>query len=418
MSIAENQQRTLLGLLAQLRPHWRRDRNLPARIQTLLSRNRSFGSRDRRLYRELIYTTLRFLPWIEPLLDREPERVTALIAWLAADVPATENFRRTFIAGWPACPSGVIDKASVLNTAGTFAGSGSDGTEKRVFKPEDLLPAWLLQECPEAFTPAQIDALHTRASLWLRAKPDQIDSMTAEFDQLGWRWQAAGLLPTALQVHDEVDVQKTAAFTDGLFEVQDLGSQLLLQSAGIRPGERWLDACAGAGGKTLQLAQLLGPSGHIDAFDIRRAALAELATRATRAVIGNLAILDHRPSAHYDGVLVDAPCTGSGTWRRSPHLKYTTTTQQIAAAATLQRTLLEEFSERVRPGGKLLYATCSLNRSENESVVTDFLGTHPQFITEPPARDFGGMPRSGGLTIFPALHNTDGFFIAAFRRSS
>jgi 16S rRNA (cytosine967-C5)-methyltransferase len=249
-------------------------------------------------------------------------------------------------------------------------------------------------------------------------KPDRIGSVTQEFDQLGWRWRAADLLPTALQVHEEVDVTKTKAFGEGMFEVQDLGSQLLLESAGIRPGGHWLDACAGAGGKTLQLAQLLGPSSRVDAFDIRRAALAELKTRANRAGILNLAILDQRPTAEYDGVLVDAPCSGSGTWRRAPHLKWTTTSQQIAAAAAIQRTLLAEFSERVRPGGRLLYATCSLNQTENQSVVSDFLERHPQFTTEAPAHDFGAVHRSGGLMIMPALHNTDGFFIAAFRRAT
>jgi 16S rRNA (cytosine967-C5)-methyltransferase len=418
MSVTGNQQRTLLQLLAQLRPHWRRDRNLPARIQTLLGRNRSFGSRDRRLYRELIYTTLRFLPWIEPMFDRDDERASRVIAWLAADSPATAMFRRTLVSDWPACPPAVSDKAGILNSDAAHLTPGTDRPSNFGVRPEDLLPAWIHQQCPEALTSPQIDALHTRAPLWLRANPEFIQNITSEFDQRGWRWRNSSALREALELLDEADATKTTAFAEGEFEVQDLGSQLLLESAGIEPAERWLDACAGAGGKTLQLAQLLGPQGHIDAFDVRRAALAELSVRANRARVHNITILQQPPSGEYDGVLVDAPCTGSGTWRRAPHLKWTTTIQQISDAAKIQRTLLANFSAQVRPGGRLLYSTCSLNREENETVVADFLARHQQFISEIPQRDFDGIVRGGGLTLLPALHNTDGFFIAAFRRAS
>jgi 16S rRNA (cytosine967-C5)-methyltransferase len=217
-----------------------------------------------------------------------------------------------------------------------------------------------------------------------------------------------------------------------LIEIQDLGSQLLLEAAGIAPGARWLDACAGAGGKTLQLSRLLGSAGSIDAHDVRASALAELAVRARRA---SVPIADSRqpaprpaahcapirivqaPAAFYDGVLVDAPCSGSGTWRRAPHLKWTTTPTQIAGAASLQRELLAQFSRHVRPGGRLLYCTCSLSRRENEDVIDAFLAGHPEFSIAPPASNFDLPLRGGGLTFFPARHDTDGFFVACLRRA-
>ena len=261
-----------------------------------------------------------------------------------------------------------------------------------------------------------MDALNSRAPLWLRIKKNALETVTAEFDQLGWRWQSSDVLPTALQVLDEVDVTSSRSFESGRVEVQDLGSQLLLESAGVAPATRWLDACAGAGGKTLQLAELLGDKGQVDAFDVRRAALAELELRARRAGSKSIKILPAVPTQDYDGVLVDAPCTGSGTWRRAPHLKWTTTIPQITDAALMQRTLLEQFSERVRLGGQLLYATCSLNHSENEHVVTHFLNTHRDFALEPPYNTFGGHVSTAGLAFLPALHNTDGFFIARLRR--
>jgi precorrin-6B methylase 2 len=219
----------------------------------------------------------------------------------------------------------------------------------------------------------------------------------------------------------EADITKTKSFLSGLVEVQDLGSQLILASAAITPGGRWFDACAGAGGKTLQLASLLGPTGHIDAYDIRPSALRELQIRAQRARISNIAILPTAPTAQYDGVLVDAPCSGTGTWRRAPHLKWTTTPAQVTAAAAQQLALLTQYAALVRPGGQLIYATCSLSRFENEEVITDFLAANPTFKPEPPtpARAFGFIPDSttGGLTILPAKHNTDGFFVATLRRS-
>ena len=415
MSVAGSQQRTLLHLLAQLRPHWRTDRNLPARIQTLLSRNRSFGSRDRRLYRELIYTTLRFLPWIEPALERDPEFATRVIAWLAAESSSTAAFRANAVSDWPACPPQIAEKAATLNTDVAINACRSGAGSTLAVRPEDLLPTWVGRECPDAATSPQIDALHARAPLWLRVNADALAQVTTEFDQRSWQWRRSPALPTALEFLSEADVTKTTSFTEGRFEVQDLGSQLLLESAGIEPAQRWLDACAGAGGKTLQLAQILGEHGKIDAFDVRRSALAELSLRAARAHAHTITILSQPPTADYDGVLVDAPCTGSGTWRRAPHLKWTTTAPQISDAAHLQQTLLANFSARVRPGGRLLYATCSLNHSENEAVVAAFLSTHAQFKSEPPQRSFGGSVRGGGLTLLPALHNTDGFFIAAFR---
>jgi 16S rRNA (cytosine967-C5)-methyltransferase len=404
MSLVGSQQKIFLRLLAVLRPHWHTDPSLPLRIQQEFAANRSFGSRDRKLYRELIYTTLRYLPWIEPLLDTDPARAVATVAWLAADLPATRTFRAGTCGTWPACPRSVAARAAHL---------GLD--------PALLLPAWLPRHCPAAGVAPDFDALHARAAVWLRLQTPDPAPVLAEFAALGWPTRPSPALPGAVELLAEADITKTQAFTSGLVEVQDLGSQLILASAAIAPGGRWLDACAGAGGKTLQLATLLGPAGHIDAFDIRPAALKELQIRAQRARLTTIALLSAPPTALYDGVLVDAPCTGTGTWRRAPHLKWTTTPAQVTAAAAQQLALLTHYAALVRPGGQLIYATCSLSRFENEAVVTDFLAANPAFKPEPPAaaRAFGFTPdpATGGLTLLPAKHNTDGFFVATLRRA-
>jgi 16S rRNA (cytosine967-C5)-methyltransferase len=439
MSVAHGQQRTILSLLNQLRPHWDSDRALPARIQSLLRGNRSFGSRDRRLYRELVYTTLRYLPWIEPSLERDPEHAVQLIAWLAADLPATTHFRASLIADWPPCPRSTAEKAAILTQRAAGSSSAAD-TANETYAPSALLPGWFRAHCPEAFEPAQLDSLLSRAPLWLRLQTTDATAVTREFDQLGWRWEASGVLPAALKLLDEVDATKTSAFQHGLIEVQDLGSQLLLESVEIAAGERWFDACAGAGGKTLQLSALLSAAGRIDAFDVRPRALEELAIRAARAGIAvetdappphaaglrratredrfaPVRIVGAPPDARYDGVLVDAPCSGSGTWRRAPHLKWTTRPEDVARASSQQQALLDQFSARVRPGGRLIYATCSLSQEENERVVTRFLETHADFTLAPPSRALGGVSQSVGLTLFPAQHDTDGFFVASLRRA-
>jgi 16S rRNA (cytosine967-C5)-methyltransferase len=466
MSYVANQQRTLLHLLAALRPHWHRDANLPARIQTLLAGDRRFGSRDRRLYRELIYTTLRYLPWIEPLLDAEPEQASQNIAWLAADIPATHAFRAELTVSLPPCPASVAAKAAALSeVAVDLRATALDpatqqpppGGRRPPLTPP--LPEWFRAHCPAAFEPAQTDALLARAPLWLRLQAGNPARVFDEFKTKGWAWRESSVLPSAVELQTETDATKSDAYERGLIEVQDLGSQMILASLGLSPGGHWLDACAGAGGKTLQLATLLGASGQIDAHDIRPAALAELADRARRA--GFEVVADparslprgndrlggqsdsatplkpggHRPPLHpisaasiritvqpktetlYDGVLVDAPCSGSGTWRRAPHLKWTTTPEQIAAAAQQQKTLLDRFSAQVRPGGQLVYATCSLSHVENEEVVAAFLATHPDFSVEPLVNHFGLTPGPHGLTMLPARHNTDGFFVSALRRS-
>ena len=389
MSRHGSQQRTLLEILAKLHPHWRADTALPFRIDSLLSKDRRLGSRDRRLYRELVYTALRYLPWIEAVLDTDPHLAVRRIAWLAADLPAVRPFREALAGDMPACPPEAQAKAEVLGTSA-----------------EALTPAWLGAECPEACRPPLRDALLTRAPLWLRLQTRDRQAVLGEFEERGWTCGESPRLSGALRLAAGSDVSRTRAFLEGKVEVQDIGSQLVLEEARPAEGGHWLDACAGAGGKTLQLAALLGPEGRVTARDVRRPALEELAVRASRAGLGSrIEILGPDPSGGFDGVLVDAPCSGSGTWRRSPHLRWTTTPQAVAEAAALQGRLLEKGATRVRKGGTLVYATCSLCRTENESVVEGFLGKTP---------GFEAIDR--GLRIAPPDPDGDAFFLARFRR--
>jgi 16S rRNA (cytosine967-C5)-methyltransferase len=387
VSVAASQGRVYLELARALQPHWRGDFALPARLQRLLAARPGCGSRDRRLYRELIYTTLRHLPWIEPHLGVEPDEALRRVAWLAAATPATTAFRAAWASGEP--PPG---------------------------DPVELLPAWFRSEAPMLFTPEEAAAQAHRAPLWLRLQTSDPAAVHAEFSRRGWKFTPSAALPDALRLDSEVDLTTTEAWREGSVEVQDLGSQLLLASVGIPPGGHWLDACAGAGGKSLQLARLLGLAGSVEATDIRPAALAELRERATRARLPNVTISARPSRTVYDGVLVDAPCSGTGTWRRAPHLKWVTRPEHLARAANRQAELLRQLALLVRPGGLLVYATCSLARTENAAVIAGFLQENPAFAPQPPTADFGFAPAGEGLTVWPARHDTDGFFVAALRR--
>jgi 16S rRNA (cytosine967-C5)-methyltransferase len=141
--------------------------------------------------------------------------------------------------------------------------------------------------------------------------------------------------------------------------------------------------------------------------------------RTRRGGFANIRVLERIPDdAAYDGVLVDAPCSGSGTWRRAPHLKWCTTAADIAAHAALQRQLLARFSRFVRPGGMLVYATCSLSRQENQDAVAAFRADHPEFASGRPVRSFGCPLDESGLSVLPAIHNTDGFFVGELLRGN
>lgn len=406
--IAANQQRTFLALLAQVLPYLERDSSLPRRIKELLGRNRAFGSRDRRLYRELIYTALRYLPWITPVLERDPDAAAALVAWLAPELRDTAAYRAALNEGWPAVPPTLAEKSAVLRAH--F--SGAAATE---FSPGTLLPAWFRNHCPAAFEPPHLDALLARAPLWIRVQANDRSLVLNEFRSRGWEPQPAADLPDAFALPPNAEVASSDAYRRGFVEIQDLGSQLVLAHASVPPGSHWLDACAGAGGKTLQLAHMVGETGRVDATDIRPAMLEELRERAQRARLANVRLTES-PEEKYDGVLVDAPCSGSGTWRRLPHMKWFTKPGMIPEFAATQLAILEQNASRVRSGGLLVYATCSLSQLENRDVATAFLERNADFSAVAPPQDFGGSFDGIGTQLLPGTHNSDGFYVAVLRR--
>jgi 16S rRNA (cytosine967-C5)-methyltransferase len=227
------------------------------------------------------------------------------------------------------------------------------------------------------------------------------------------------------------NVQSEEAFLKGGFEVQDFGSQMVAMLAGAKPGEQVLDLCAGAGGKTLAMAAAMENRGQIFAHDSDRNRLAPIYDRLKRAGVRNAQV---RPPGEgvlddlvgkLDRVVIDAPCTGSGTWRRRPDAKWKLTPEQLALRVGEQAAILEEGARYVRPGGTLVYITCSILPQENGEQVTAFLAAHPEFSVIPGAglwhHHMAGAARAkflpeGGLQLTPGTTGTDGFYFAALKR--
>ncbi|SVE26693.1 uncharacterized protein METZ01_LOCUS479547, partial [marine metagenome] len=211
----------------------------------------------------------------------------------------------------------------------------------------------------------------------------------------------------------------TQAFRDGWFEIQDEGSQLVAQLVQARPGEIGIDFCAGAGGKTLALSAWMENRGRILAWDVAEARLKQMAPRLARAGVSNVQTrllkserdpyLDQHVES-VDWVLLDVPCSGTGMWRRSPDLKRRTTQQDLEKVTEQQRQIIDSAARLVKPGGRLIYATCSILRRENEDQVARFLTAHLEFTVKPVKLPTGKGGKGPFLRLFPHQHQTDGFF--------
>jgi 16S rRNA (cytosine967-C5)-methyltransferase len=213
-------------------------------------------------------------------------------------------------------------------------------------------------------------------------------------------------------------VESDPAFAKGWFEVQDQGSQIAAAVAGSVKGQQVLDLCAGGGGKTLALASVMGSTGQIYAYDADAKRLSEVVTRAQRAGVRNLQVRSPNKAGalkdlegRMDLVFVDAPCTGSGVWRRHPDAKWRLTSAQLERRRTEQLAVLEQARTMVRPGGRIVYVTCSLLAEENEDQVLAFLSAAPDFKASPvlEAIEASGLVRPEGLAQLRAAVTSDGF---------
>ena len=290
--------------------------------------------------------------------------------------------------------------------------------------PAGIAPAGLAERLERTLDVDELAALLGRAPLDVR-----VNALKATRDDVLPLIPGAEPTPHApmgLRLPEGTQVEGLSIFNDGLIEVQDEGSQIVTAMAGAKPGMTVVDLCAGAGGKTLALAAAMNASGRLIACDADRGRLSRLAPRAERAGIGAVetrlldpnremeALADLAGAA--DIVLVDAPCSGTGTWRRNPEARWRLTPDRLDRLVALQGRLIRIAAELVKPGGSLVYIVCSLIDAEGADHVMAFLREHPEWSAGGPVAQ-AGTPHRGGFRLTPATDGTDGFFVARLQRS-
>jgi 16S rRNA (cytosine967-C5)-methyltransferase len=296
------------------------------------------------------------------------------------------------------------------------------------------LPDWLWERLVAAYggeeAAAIAQGLLAPAPLDLRVNLEKTtrERALAEF---GEGAAATALSPAGVRMRGKPAINRHALFLSGAIEVQDEGSQLLAYLVAPRRGEMIADFCAGAGGKTLALSMLMHGTGRVYAMDVSEKRLRELAPRAARAGVSNVHpivlsgendVRAKRLAGKLDRVLVDAPCSGFGTLRRNPDLKWRHGEAAIAELAAKQARIMTAAAKLVKPGGRLVYATCSVLPDENESVADAFAASHPEFTALSCAELLTAqrIPLDTGerLRLWPHRHGTDGFFAAAWERAA
>ena len=352
--------------------------------------NRYAGSKDRRAVRELVYGAVR----------------------ACGEVPASGRAAMLRVASENAALRECFDGSSYgpepIADCETVAVAGA-------------MPAWLA----DALAASGIDRAEQvemmgRAPLDIRVNALKADRATIDLPEKGEPLDA----PQALRFPSGTPVEQWKAYADGMVEVQDHGSQIACLAAAAQPGETVIDLCAGAGGKTLALAAAMDNRGTLIAADTDKRRLGNLPPRAARAGAGMIetvlldpgremeALAQWRGKA--DCVFVDAPCSGTGTWRRKPEAKWRLTPERLARYAATQDHVLEIAAQLVAPGGRLVFVTCSLLDAEGADRFAAFLSRHTQWHAEPLDLPLGSA-RGAGLRLSPLHDRTDGFFIARAR---
>jgi len=303
------------------------------------------------------------------------------------------------------------------------------------------LPDWLIERLrmflPDAELLALAQAMQQPAALDLRVNVLKTDreSVLRELAADGIEGAPTPYSPTGVRLSGRPAINRHRLFLGGFIEVQDEASQLVCQLLAPRRGEMIADFCAGAGGKSLALGAAMRSTGRVYAFDVSPKRLAELKPRLARSGLSNVhpqAIASERDpklkrlTGKFARVLVDAPCSGLGTLRRNPDLKWRQTARDVEELARKQAAILASAAKLVRPGGRLVYATCSILPEENDAIVRDFLVTRPEFGLQLARAELSAnridLPHQGDpddpmLRLYPHVHGTDGFFAALLERS-
>ena len=446
-----------IELLAEVDAH---DRPADQVVQDYVRQRRFMGAKDRRAVTDMVFAAIRARArtswWLALAAGNDPESAATLAAERPADPRMRVFAERILNAGW-----------TIQQLAERCDGTGYNPPPPEDSEPALLqaldgqplddprqpdwvrleTPAWLLPAFREAFGEAaarELTALRGEAPVDLRVNRLLADGPRGVAEALAAEQietDGTPFSPLGLRMVGRRAVQATAPYRDGLVELQDEGSQLIALLVAAKPGMAVCDFCAGAGGKTLALAAEMEDRGRLVALDIDGERLGRAGPRLQRAgarhverrMLATSQDGDGDPfveenAGQFDRVLIDAPCTGVGAWRRQPDSRWRLSEHALGQRTRDQDRILAQAAKLVKPGGRLIYATCSLLPQENRERTWDFQSAHPEFRQLPAEQVWrdsvgepaGGMPPVDGhdLTLTPARHGTDGFYVAVFERQS
>ena len=407
-----------------------------------LFKNEDFSSDEKAVIVDLVYGILRHLGRLDYIIGHASRAMTKNL-----DQDILNSFRIcTYQALFTnVSEAGIVNNAVAMSSNNTKLSGFVKRTIEAILKNKDTVilpdpemspieyicdyhshPRWIVEKwLTELGSFKEVEAIclanNMEPPLTIRVNPlkSDIGSLQKALDEEGYSSSRTELSPFGLIVDKKEDIFKTRAFKEGLFEVQDEGSQLVTLLTGVKPGELVIDACAGNGGKSLFLSGLMKNRGTIIASDLSAVKLANLRRRAGKAGAFNIKTANKEALNEYnnmaDCVFIDAPCSGMGVFRRNPDSKWRLTPDDVKELAVKQKEILSEYSRLVKPGGRLVYATCTISREENEDNVQGFLDENRDFYLVPVLQmhdfDFSKLTcEDGFFRSLPHISNTDGFF--------
>ena len=421
-------------------------------LSDFFRQNRKFGSRDRRLMLELSFAVFRWWGWLKELVSKEileqfkffkgsindfhiSDRQLSALLLGAVVLDSLDSVPDEILSLWSREAGIKLNPEFFNENKGYFfdnaiskfkkLNNANCKNNKRSKLINELIPEKVLSQFDTGVNlNLLIEYFQQRPPMWLRAQTADLSVLLNGFKKVEMEAYLSKNVNGAIYINNpKINLYTLDEFRKGLFEVQDLASQAIGLACNPKPGERWWDACAGAGGKSLQLSFLMKGKGSITASDIRAYKLDDLKRRAKRARISNIRCsawngkpLKFKKRETFDGVLVDAPCSCSGTWRRNPDAKWNITSEGVDEISQIQRKILASAATGVKQGGILVYATCSIFKKENNDVVELFLKENKDYKLEPFKHPITGEETNGMLQIYPWDGNCDATFITKFRK--
>lgn len=404
------------------------ERGMPAdtTLARIFRQHPEFGSRDRRIYSHAAYAYFRWLGWTR-LIASDDTRV--MIAWsIMLDPGSSDEILECWrdVVCLPEETLSALRREEIAQKGSIlvkFLQESGQGVEPSMFAIANLMPAWVhsLWKHPGRLD-AFIIACQSRPPTWLRIKATDIVSFRTMLETQQVRFFIHDKIAGAFAITSPFNlVQLERAFGQSI-QVQDLASQAVGQICRPSSGDHWWDVCSGAGGKTLFLAEAVGPTGKILATDKRDTILKNLGRRASAHQVTHIETRVFDASAPppesdvFDGILLDAPCSGTGTWPRNPDARWRTMASTVSDMALLQQQILCQAIQALKPGGTLVYSVCSISKAEGPGVIRTFLDSHPDFSLDPFIHPLTALETSGEMTIMPSDGPCDGMYVARLRR--